>query len=164
MREREDVMADETGLEEVRRAPLPDVATPAAFLAAFPVSRETVARLETYAAVLAQWQARINLVAPSTLAQTWHRHLADSAQLLELAPVEALRWLDLGSGAGFPGLVLAILLAGIEDGRARRVTLVESDSRKCAFLAEIVRRTDIARRITVDIVNSRIESASTGIV
>jgi len=80
------------------------------FAAAFNVSRETISRLTTYETLLRQWQKAVNLVAPSTLDEIWHRHFADSAQLLPLAPA-ARTWVDLGSGAGFPGLVIAILLA-----------------------------------------------------
>jgi 16S rRNA (guanine527-N7)-methyltransferase len=80
------------------------------FAAAFHVSRETLDRLATYEQLLRHWQKTINLVAPSTLDAIWHRHFADSAQLLALAPT-ATTWLDLGSGAGFPGLVIAVMLA-----------------------------------------------------
>jgi 16S rRNA (guanine527-N7)-methyltransferase len=130
------------------------IATPEDFERAFGVSRETIERLKTYEALLQQWQRTINLVAPSTLPEIWHRHFADSAQLLALAPPNAKRWVDLGSGAGFPGLVLAILLAERGDGR---VTLVESDSRKAAFLAEVARRCGVA----VDIQGTRIEKSAT---
>ena len=130
---------------------------PEDFAAAFDVSRETIARLATYEALLRQWQKAVNLVAPSTLDAVWHRHFADSAQLLSLAPT-ARTWVDLGSGAGFPGLVVAILLAsspsphassawgeGIgAEPPAARVTLIESNARKCAFLREVVRQTGIA--------------------
>jgi len=129
------------------------ITTPEDFARAFGVSRETLERLETYEALLKQWQRTINLVAPSTLSDIWHRHFADSAQLLALAP-GAERWLDLGSGAGFPGLVLAILLA--ERGHGR-VTLIESDTRKAAFLAEVARRVGVA----VDIQGTRIEKSAT---
>ena len=88
----------------------------AGFASRFPVSRETIDKLLAYAALLRQWQKTINLVAPSTLDAIWSRHFADSAQLLALAPADAKRWLDLGTGAGFPGLVLAIMLAD-RDGR-----------------------------------------------
>lgn len=124
------------------------------FGAAFPVSRETLDRLETYESLLRTWQRTINLVAPSTLDETWGRHFADSAQLLALAPPDATRWLDLGSGAGFPGLVLAVLLAE-RDGA--KVTLIESDSRKAAFLREVARKTGVA----VDILCERIEKLPT---
>ena len=78
------------------------IATPGDFAAVFDVSRETLERLEIYAALLRQWQKAVNLVAPSTLDAVWHRHFADSAQIVRLAP-EARSWVDLGSGAGFPG-------------------------------------------------------------
>jgi 16S rRNA (guanine527-N7)-methyltransferase len=120
----------------------------------FDVSRETIDKLSTYEALLRQWQKTINLVAESTLDVIWSRHFADSAQLLALAPPGAKRWLDLGSGAGFPGLVLAIMLAG-RDGT--KVTLVESDTRKAAFLGEVARRTGAP----VDILPDRIEKAAT---
>ena len=125
--------------------------TTEAFKATFGVSRETLARLEAYEALLRRWQKTINLVAPSTLGAIWQRHFADSAQLAALAP-GAVHWLDIGSGAGFPGLVLAIL----NDGR-RRHTLIESDSRKAAFLREAARETGTA----VDILCTRIENPET---
>lgn len=93
-----------------------------------------MARLEAYAALLERWQERINLVAASTLPDLWRRHMLDSAQLLRSLPDRPCSILDLGSGAGFPGLVLAMLGAG-------PVTLTESDQRKCAFLAEAIRLT-----------------------
>lgn len=130
-----------------------------AFQSAFGVSRETVDNLETYAALLRKWQATINLVAPSTLEAVWHRHFADSAQLVQHIPAEARTCVDLGSGAGFPGLVLAILFKDRAlAGRAeKRFTLVESDTRKAAFLAEVARKTGTA----VDIRAKRIEFLST---
>jgi 16S rRNA (guanine527-N7)-methyltransferase len=132
----------------------PAIATPEDFARAFGVSRETVERLKAYEALLKQWQKTINLVAPSTLPDIWHRHFADSAQLLALAPPGAERWLDLGSGAGFPGLVIAILLAERGSGR---MTLIESDTRKAAFLAEVARRVGVP----VDIRGTRIEKTAT---
>src|SRR5262245_25478357 len=93
-----------------RHRPALAIQGPADFAVAFDVSPETVARLDAYAALLRQWQKAVNLVAVSTLDAIWQRHFADSAQLLALAP-EAQSWVDLGSGAGFPGLVIAILLA-----------------------------------------------------
>ncbi len=124
------------------------------FAGRFSVSRETLERLQTYEAVLKQWQKTINLVAPSTVETIWGRHFADSAQLLTYAPPDAKRWLDLGSGAGFPGLVLAILLAERGTGK---VTLIESDTRKAAFLAEAGRQTGVS----VDIWPERIEKRAT---
>jgi 16S rRNA (guanine527-N7)-methyltransferase len=128
---------------------------PEEFARTFSVSRETLDRLDLYANELARWQKAVNLVAPATLSEVWHRHFADSAQLLALAPADARRWLDLGSGAGFPGLVLAILLAG--RGGTARVTLVESDTRKAAFLREVARQTGAP----VDILSIRIEALPT---
>jgi len=111
--------------------------TPEDFARAFSVSRETLALLTRYAALLRRWQKAQNLVARGTLDKVWERHFADSAQLLGLAP-EARRWLDLGSGAGFPGMVVALLLKGAEGAR---VDLVEANARKCAFLDAVRRET-----------------------
>jgi 16S rRNA (guanine527-N7)-methyltransferase len=110
---------------------------PEDFAEVFRVPRETIHRLVRYADLLALWQKSKNLVAPSTLERLWSRHFADSAQLSGLAP-KARLWLDLGSGAGFPGLVIAILEAGRPDFRMH---LVESNRKKCAFLGEVVRAT-----------------------
>ncbi len=99
------------------------------------VSRETEERFAIYADLLARWQRIKNLVSPGTLAEVWTRHLADSAQILPLMP-DALRWADIGSGAGFPGLVVAILIAGRPGAH---VDLVEANARKCAFLREVAR-------------------------
>lgn len=126
--------------------------TPDRFREAFEVSRETVEKLVAYEALLRRWQKTINLVAPSTLDDIWHRHFADSAQLAPLVPPGARLRLDLGSGAGFPGLVLAIL-----DQTGSRHALVESDSRKAAFLREVARHTGTP----VDILCTRIESPET---
>src|SRR5271169_4319013 len=102
------------------------------FAEIFPVSRETLARLEAYADLLTRWSARINLVGRDTIADLWRRHFLDAAQLRPLVPDDTQSLIDLGSGAGFPGLVLAIL--GVPD-----VELVEADSRKAAFLREAAR-------------------------
>ncbi len=125
------------------------ISGPHDFAEALKVPRETIHRLTRYAELLAHWQKRTNLVAPSTLPVLWSRHFADSAQIVSLAPGARL-WLDLGSGAGFPGLVVAILQAGKPDFRMH---LVESNRKKCAFLAEVVRETKAA----VDIHAMRIE-------
>ena len=130
------------------------ISGPRSFAEAFGVSRETLDRLEIYEDVLKRWQKAVNLVGPGTLDQVWHRHFADSAQLLWFAPKEAEAWLDLGSGAGFPGLVVAILLA--EQGQGR-VTLIESDRRKAAFLSEVARQTGVP----VEICCERIEKTAT---
>jgi 16S rRNA (guanine527-N7)-methyltransferase len=102
-----------------------------------PVSPAALARLDKFAALLADWQRRTNLVAPSTLSQLWTRHIADSLQLLNHAP-DAKVWVDLGSGGGFPGLPIACVLA---DTLGARVHLVESNGKKAAFLREAVRIT-----------------------
>lgn len=101
------------------------------------VSRETEQRFEAYVALLRRWQGVKNLVGEGTLDEIWTRHVADSAQVVPLAP-GAATWVDLGSGAGFPGLVVAILLRG-KPGVL--VHLVESNNRKCAFLREVARET-----------------------
>jgi len=102
----------------------------------FPVSRETLARFEAYAELLTRWSARINLVGRDTLADLWRRHMLDSAQLRAFVATASQSLIDLGSGAGFPGLVLAILdVAGVE--------LVEADSRKAAFLREAARVVEV---------------------
>ena len=129
-------------------APFP-IRGPEDFAEVFKVPRETIHRLERYAALLAHWQKSTNLIAPATLPRLWPRHFADSAQIRGLAP-EARLWLDRGSGAGFPGLVVAILQTGQPDFRMH---LVESNQKKCAFLAEVVRET----KAPVDIHAMRIE-------
>lgn len=118
----------------------PDLAADRArALALTPVSRETAARLDRFVAALLDWQQRMNLIAPSTEATIWTRHIADSLQLLELAPTarqSAQVWVDLGSGGGFPGLVIACALA---DTPGARVHLVEKSAKKAAFLREAAR-------------------------
>jgi 16S rRNA (guanine527-N7)-methyltransferase len=101
------------------------------------VSRETHARLARYVDLLREWNARVNLVSRLSLDDAWRRHVLDSAQLFPLIPGKARNLVDLGSGAGFPGLVLAIL-------GAPEVHLIESDVRKCAFLREAARVTETA--------------------
>jgi 16S rRNA (guanine527-N7)-methyltransferase len=108
------------------------VSAPDAVLAG--VSRETRERLNTYAELLRKWQRSINLFGPRTLDDLWNRHFTDSAQLLPLIPPSARVLVDFGSGAGFPGLVLAIL--GVS-----QVHLIESDQRKATFLREVARAT-----------------------
>jgi 16S rRNA (guanine527-N7)-methyltransferase len=118
---------------------------PEAFREAFDVSRETLERLVNYAELLEKWNRRINLVGRSTLPDLWHRHIADSAQLWGYAPPNARLWLDLGSGAGLPGLVIAAITA--EKAPALTVALVESDRRKCAFLEAARREMGLEVRI-----------------
>lgn len=117
---------------------------PQQFEQRFNVSRETITRLLSYQALLGKWQQKINLVGPATLAQFWERHVLDSAQLLALAGAQRRIWLDLGSGGGFPGLVLAIMLADNTENASpdtSHVHLVESDRRKSAFLQAVIRET-----------------------
>ena len=98
------------------------------------VSRETMARLSAYVELLTHWNNRINLVGRNTIGDIWHRHILDSAQLLAMIPAHARTLVDLGTGAGLPGLVLSIL--GVPE-----VHLIESDRRKAVFLAEAIRVT-----------------------
>ncbi len=130
----------------------PKIETATDFQAAFDVSRETMDRLICYEALLHRWQKAVNLVSSKTLDSVWMRHFADSAQLLRLVPTR-YAWLDMGSGAGFPGLVIAILAAG-QPGFTMQ--LVESDTRKCAFLRDVARQTSAP----VEIHNARVESAA----
>ena len=121
---------------------------PHGFARVFPVAPEILARLEAYAALLTRWSAHINLVSRDSLADLWRRHILDSAQLYRFVPSSARSLIDLGSGAGFPGLVLAIL-------GARGVELIEADQRKVAFLREAARITAADVRIR----SCRIEAA-----
>lgn len=114
-----------------------------------PVSRETLEKLRHYHALLLKWQEKINLISPNTVPDAWNRHFIDSVQLVPLLPEGAKTLYDLGSGAGFAGLVLAILRPDIA------VTLIESDAKKCAFLGTVSRETGVA----VTIRNERIEAA-----
>jgi 16S rRNA (guanine527-N7)-methyltransferase len=111
-----------------------------------------MADLEAFRALLAEWNERINLVGPSALAEFWGRHAFDSAQLLRLAP-DALTWADLGAGAGFPGMVLAILLKGRPGAK---VHLVESMTKRCRFLEAAVQALDLPAEVH----NARAESLS----
>jgi len=108
-----------------------------------PVSRETVDRLHRFIETLLRWRQTLNLVAASTIPALWTRHVADSLQLLPLAP-NARTWIDFGAGGGFPGLVLACALADVPGAR---VHLVESNARKAAFLREAVRTSAAAAQV-----------------
>ena len=109
------------------------------------VSRETEGLLDRFASLVARWTPRINLIAPSTLAEIGTRHIADSAQLLDHAPPAWSHWADLGSGAGFPGIVIAILAR--DRIPAPRITLVESDQRKAAFLTTALHDLGLSARV-----------------
>lgn len=123
---------------------------PEEFAAASNVSRETLAKLKVYAGLLEDWNARHNLVSESSLPDLWQRHILDSAQLVPLIPDGAKTLADLGSGAGFPGLVLAVLLAGRVN-----VSLFEATKKKCEFLQAV------ATRLALDVAirNERMEAA-----
>jgi 16S rRNA (guanine527-N7)-methyltransferase len=136
--------------------------SPEAFAQAFDVSHETLSKLKIYADLVKQWQRAVNLVAPGTLDQLWHRHMADSAQVAALIPAEARTFADLGSGGGFPALVLAIMLAGQARPDPFAMTLIESDNRKSAFLREVIRKSGLKTRgNVVEIVSIRIENPET---
>ena len=145
---------------KVKSPDLPSANDRAAALALTPVSTETEARLDRYVALLLEWQTKTNLVAPSTLPNLWTRHIADSLQLLDLAP-SAKIWIDLGSGGGFPGVVLACALA---ETPGANVHLVERNAKKAAFLREAVRTTSAAATVhlagigdIVDRIGSRVD-------
>lgn len=112
---------------------------PQAFARQFDVSRETLERFDTYAAMLSEWQGRMNLVGPATLEHIWERHFADSAQL---APLGSAPWLDLGAGAGLPGLVIALLGGGPVD-------LVEATGKKTDFLRAVVEATGLSDQVRI---------------
>jgi len=121
-----------------------------AFAAIADVSRETSERLERYADLLVRWQRRINLVSAESLGDLWRRHMLDSAQLVRLLPPATRSLADIGSGAGFPGLVLAVL--GVPE-----VHLIESDGRKCTFLAEAARAAGLVAGPHLTIHRARVE-------
>lgn len=112
------------------------------------VSRETLDRLENLLELTAKWNPAINLVSKSTLPDGWDRHIRDSAQLFNLAPTEARNWVDLGSGGGYPGLVIAVLSKELTP--ERRVTLVESDQRKATFLRQAAQSLGLSVRVIVE--------------
>ena len=122
------------------------------FADVYDVSRETLTKLVAFQALLGKWQQSVNLVGPTTLADFWQRHAADSAQILRHAPRGAKNWLDLGSGGGLPGLVLAIILA--EKNPTAQLYLVESDRKKVSFLRAVIADIDL----TAQVYHARIEA------
>ena len=126
---------------------------PAEFLATSGVSRETLARLKLFISLLQEWNAQVNLVSANSLVDVWRRHVWDSAQLMGFVLPGARSLVDLGSGAGFPGLVLAAMLQ--HGGPSFRVVLYEATTKKCRFLEEVSRRLGL----TVEIRNARMEEA-----
>jgi 16S rRNA (guanine527-N7)-methyltransferase len=122
-------------------------------LSSLGVSRETSAMLDAYVDLLSKWQRSINLVSPKSMEDLWRRHILDCGQLVGLAPRYARNWVDLGAGAGLPGLVVAILLK--ESGDHSRVTLIEANGKKAAFLKEAIRLTGVRAQV----IQGRIEDA-----
>lgn len=121
----------------------------AELLKSFDVSRETLDRFGIYFRLLKQWQKKTNIVAPSTIDLFWERHIADSLQCIQILPDKS-NWVDIGTGGGFPGLVIAIALA---DAKPNKVCLVDSNQKKCAFLRAVIRETGISAQV----VSERIE-------
>lgn len=120
------------------------------FCQKFDVSRETLEKLEKYVALVEKWNPSINLVSKSSIDDIWTRHIADSAQVYQYGRgVE--HWVDLGSGGGFPGIVVAIL--GSAEPKPFKITLVESDQRKCAFLRAAARES----KVDISVISDRIE-------
>ena len=132
---------------------MPDKITDAdGFSKVFDVSRETTDLLEQYVKLIKKWNSSINLVSKSTIPDVWHRHIADSAQLINHVPSNTpLKWVDIGSGGGLPGIVISVL-AKDRDPRVD-LSLVESDTRKCVFLRTVVRELGL----DVDVIEERIE-------
>jgi 16S rRNA (guanine527-N7)-methyltransferase len=124
----------------------------ARFLAEFDVSRETISRLDRYAALLEKWNPAINLVSKSSLPDLWDRHFRDSAQIFALSKVRNGHWVDIGTGGGFPGMICAILARATAPDL--RFTFVESDNRKATFLRSVSRETDVP----VTVLSERIET------
>lgn len=123
-------------------------------LSGFDVSRETIDRLTHFENLVLKWNPRINLVAKSTLNDLWQRHITDSVQLYQYAPDNVATWLDIGSGGGFPGIVMAVMAAG--QNRSTAFSLVESDQRKSTFLRTAARELNL--KVTVH--SERIEATS----
>jgi len=123
------------------------------FQAHFGVSRETIDRLEVYAALIEKWNKVINLVAKSTIEELWTRHFMDSAEAYRVSNITSGNWTDLGAGGGFPGMIAAILAKELNPDVI--VTCIESDIRKCEFLRTVSRATDVK----VNILSRRIEES-----
>ena len=118
------------------------------------VSRETFEKLKCYQSLLIEWQAKFNLVSQSSLNEAWNRHFLDSVQLFKYVPETAQTLIDFGSGAGFPGMVLAIMAK--EKTPYLKITLVESIKKKTLYLKEVAEKTSV----DVNIINERIENIS----
>lgn len=121
-------------------------------LAQFDVSRETLERLEVFEQVIRKWNPKINLVSKNSLNDLWSRHILDSIQVFRCAPENIRHWVDIGSGGGFPGVIVGILCA--DESPETKVTLIESDQRKCAFLRNAARECGVS----IQVVSGRIEA------
>lgn len=120
------------------------------FMQIFPNYKNSLEKLDHYVEILKFWQKTTNLIAPNSLAHIWSRHIIDSAQIAQISP-NALKWVDIGSGGGFPGLVIAIIQGHV---KGFQMHLIESDQKKCAFLREVSRET----YAPVQVHNARIEN------
>lgn len=125
--------------------------SPADVAKAFDVSRETMDRLRVFVDLTRKWNPSINLIGKSTVKTIWKRHIADSLQLMSHAPAQVGQWTDIGSGAGFPGLVAAIVLKKINP--SCQVTLIDSDKRKCLFLRTVARELDL----NIEVISERLQ-------
>lgn len=123
-------------------------------VAGLDVSRETYERLEAFKELVRKWTVKINLISPATIGQIWERHILDSVQVWPLAPENARSWVDIGSGGGFPGIVMAILAKEFRPEMI--VTLIESDQRKCAFLRTAGRELGL----NIKVLSERVESVA----
>ncbi|HEY9040267.1 MAG TPA: 16S rRNA (guanine(527)-N(7))-methyltransferase RsmG [Roseovarius sp.] len=125
------------------------------------VSRETVDRLREFEDIVLKWTPKINLVSRQDQAVVWDRHIQDSLQIFDAAPDQFRHWLDIGSGGGFPGIVVAIMAQA--SNPAATVTMVESDSRKAAFLRAALRKTETRARVIIDRIEN-VEAQSADVV
>lgn len=121
-------------------------------LTQFDVSRETLERLEVFEQVIRKWNPKINLVSKNSLNDLWSRHILDSIQVFRCAPENIRHWVDIGSGGGFPGAIVGILCA--DENPETKVTLIESDQRKCAFLRNAARECGVS----IQVISGRIEA------
>lgn len=117
------------------------------------VSRETIENLEGFAALTTKWTPKINLIAKGTVEDIWERHIVDSVQLYKFAPTRYNNWVDLGSGGGFPGIVMAIIAKQKQPDA--KFTMIESDQRKSTFLRTAARELGLS----VKVISERIEDA-----
>ncbi len=121
----------------------------------FEFLKKSIPNLEKFSEIVLKWQKSLNLISKNTVSDIWNRHILDSAQLYLYLPADAAVLVDIGSGAGFPGIVLAILNKEL-NGPVRQFYLIESDVKKCIFLNEVVRQLDLPVRV----INERIEKIS----